>query len=128
MEHLPNIVACTTPHNLQSYDTAGDYGDEGRTWFISVSRLPDWRYEACVMIHELVEMFLTRHHGVRWTDIDDFDIIGAGKNHPDPGSLTEAPYHNEHMLAEQLEKKFAKMIGVDWDEYNKALDALEWKQ
>jgi hypothetical protein len=41
--------------------------------------------------------------------------------------LRSAPYHNEHVIATQIEKKFAKAMGVDWKEYNEVLDALEYK-
>ena len=127
MKHLPLIQITSLPHKAQVYDTAGDYGETSTGWLMSVSELPDWRYEACVMIHELAEMCLTKHHKVNWKDIDEFDINGEGKNHPDPGTLESAPYHNEHALATQLEKRFAKMIGVNWSEYNEALDKLEYK-
>lgn len=126
-ESLPNITIRTIPHKWQEYDTAGNYFSVGGVWVVFISQLKDWRYEACILIHELVEMFLTRHHGVKWTDIDTFDKEGLGKNIDDPGALWEAPYHNEHKLAEQMEKRLAKMLGVDWEEYNKELDSLEYK-
>ena len=127
MDHLPRIQVDIITHKSQKYDTAGDYEQmrDGR-WVLSISRLTDWRYEACILIHELVEMCLTKHHNVDWKDIDIFDISGEGKDHPDPGTLPSAPYHNEHILATQLEKKFAKMLGVDWKKYNEELDSLEY--
>jgi hypothetical protein len=126
MEHLPDIQITPVDHKAQHYDTAGDYGEDGCGWWLAISKQKDWRFEGLLMIHELVEMMLTKNNGVDWKDIDDFDVTGEGKDHPDPGTLKSAPYHNEHMLATQIEKKVAKMLGVDWQEYNEALDALEY--
>jgi hypothetical protein len=113
---------------MQEYDTAGDYKEFRGEWLVNISQLPDWRHEFLVALHELVEMALTRHHRVDWKDIDQFDKEGEGKNHPDPGSLVNAPYHNQHKLAEQVEKRVAKMLDVDWNKYNEVLDALEWEE
>jgi len=126
--HLPKIHINIIAHNLQEYDTAGNYAELNNKWAMWITELPDWKYEACLLIHELVEMCLTKAHNVDWKLIDAFDINGEGKDHPDPGTLKSAPYHNEHMLATQLEKRFAKMLGVDWNEYNRVLDSLEWRK
>jgi hypothetical protein len=114
----------TKPHTSQHYDTAGDYKEIPDAWVVSVSELSDWRHEALIMLHELVEMVLTKNNGLSWDDITRFDIESQ---HPDPGSLPEAPYHKEHKLAEKIEKMMAKELGVDWKEYNKELDSLEYK-
>ena len=114
-------------HSRQRYDTAGDFLEVGDWWAIQISKCVDWRHSYLVLMHELTEMALTKHHGVPWESIDVFDMEGGGKDHPDPGTLKSAPYHNEHMLATQIEKRLAKMLGVDWAEYNEALDSMEYK-
>lgn len=133
MNHIPKIKIFLVDHNLQNYDTAGDYFEtkgscDEEEWSMKVTKLPDARMEACIILHEFVEMVLTKVHNVSWKDIDEFDKNGEGKDHPDPGTLPSAPYYNEHALATQLEKKFAKMLSLDWDEYNAALDALSYKE
>ena len=128
MKHLPTIVSDIIPHELQAYDTTGDYSEHPARWNVRVSQLPDWRYEALVMIHELTEMLLTKNNNVDWKKIDLFDTEGEGANHPDPGTLQSAPYHSEHMAATKIEKQLAKMLGVNWKKYNKALDRLEWRK
>lgn len=115
-------------HKDQRYDTAGDYWIDDRLWYIRVSDTEDWRHKYLIMIHELIEMALCKHHSIDFESIDDFDMDGEGANHPDPGSLASAPYHNEHVLATQIEKRVAKMLGVNWKDYNDALNALEYKQ
>lgn len=125
MKHLPSTLSCVVPHTLQKYDTAGDYAELDGRWFITVSALPDWRMEALVFLHEFVEMCLTKNSGVDWGDITKFDVESG---HDDPGSLETAPYHKEHIVAEQLEKKFAELLGIEWSKYNEALDALKWRE
>lgn len=128
MKHLPTICIDTIEHRLQNYDTAGDYYSRGdKQWFLRVSKLPDWKMEAAIVIHELMEMFLTKANGIDWGVIDEFDKNGEGKDHPDPGTLKSAPYHKEHKFATKIEKMFCKEIGLDWDEYNEVLDGLEYR-
>ena len=126
MNHLPPISIRVIAHSNQKYDTAGDYCEMYDNWYMKISKMKDWRYEALVTVHELIEMILTKHHGVDWNDIDIFDMAGEGKDHPDPGTLPSAPYHNEHMLATQIEKKLAKMLNVDWKEYDESFNDLKW--
>jgi len=126
METLPDIRINITKHFRQKYDTAGDYEARNGMWYVTISELPDWRHSFLVAIHELVEMACTKHNGVDWKEIDAFDIEGGGKDHPDPGSLEDAPYHKEHMAAEHIERKVAELLGVEWETYNQALDALEY--
>lgn len=117
-----DILITTIPHKHQRYDTAGDYQDFGYRWLLTVSKLPDWRMEAALVIHELVEMFLTKHRGITWEEVDRFDI-----EHPeldDPGADPRAPYHLEHLASEQLEKQMCLLLGLDWDQHQAILDAL----
>ena len=124
MKHLPLTLITAIPHKQQKYDTAGDYYEAmGDAWKVTVSKLPDWRMEAAIVIHELVEMYLTKHRKINWDVITGFD---KSVDSDDPGCLPQAPYHKEHMCATEIEKIFCKEIGLDWEEYNKALDALEY--
>lgn len=127
MKHLPTVLSQVITHAAQEYDTAGNYWEVFDIWHLQVSECSDWRHEALIMLHEFVEMCLTKNDGVDWKDIDKFDMEGPGKDMNDPGSSTEAPYHNQHLLAEAMERKFATMLGVDWDKYNADLDSLEYK-
>ena len=55
----------TIPHSDQRYPTVGDYwDDENGVIQVRVSDMKDWRYEALVVMHELIEMFLTKHRGI----------------------------------------------------------------
>lgn len=127
MNQLPNIQIKIIPHSEQRYDTAGDYGDGDNSWWFTISETPDWRHSFLVLIHELAERALLEHHNIPVSVVDEFDMVGEGKDHPDPGTLKSAPYWLEHKLATQIEKKLAKMLGVDWGVYDASFDDLEYK-
>lgn len=122
MTHLPDISASVIPHKAQRYDTAGDYDQFDKGWWVNISELPDWRFEFVILIHELVEMALTKHRSIDWDIITKFDM---NSNNNDPGSLSNAPYHKEHVFAEKIERLVAEELGIDFGEYNKILDSLE---
>lgn len=124
---MDEISVHIIPHRNQKYSTCGDYWELGERWDVRISKTEDWRHSYLVLIHELTEMALTKNDGVNWDDIDKFDMEGDGKDHPDPGTLKSAPYHKQHLLATVIERRLAKMLNVDWDEYNEALDSLEYK-
>jgi hypothetical protein len=117
------IHVTTIPHEEQRYPTAGDWWWDGDTLEMRVSTLPDWRYGVLVTVHELVEAVLCKAHGVTAEAVDAWDT-GIGKDIDDPGDDPRAPYHREHRAASALERRLARDLGVNWDAYNDALDAL----
>ena len=126
MDHLPSINCVTIPHHTQRYDTAGNYGESQLGWWLEISKMKDWRYEMLVLIHELTEMALTKQANVEWKQIDLFDTT-VGKDHPDPGTMPEAPYFEQHAQATKIERMLAKMLGVNWKKYDKSFEELKWR-
>lgn len=128
------IIIETIPHKEQRYPTVGDwtYDPEKKNLSIKVSETSDWRYEALVAVHELVEILLCMQRGIAQDSVDEFDtefekvrakniaIIGE----QEPGMMVSAPYHKEHMFATILERQLADQLGVDWDKYEKDLNNL----
>lgn len=88
--------------------------------------MPDWRHSALVLVHELVEMILTRHHGVSWKAVDKWDF--AHPDSDDPGRLPGCPYGKEHLAAERIEKILALLLGVKWSDYQAAFNKLKWRK
>lgn len=127
MKHLGKIVITPIKHKFQNYDTAGDYGKNNSGWWMRISEMEKWQYEALVTLHELVEMILTTNDGVKWKDIDKFDKDGEGKGHPDPGTLKSAPYYRQHKVATRIEKIVCKELGLSWEEYDNSFNKLKWK-
>jgi hypothetical protein len=121
------------PHEVQRYPTVGDYWVEDGVQQVRVSRLPDWRYEILVAVHEIVELALARHRGIPETVISEFDVefermrekrLRSGE----PGDHPESPYRKEHFFATNLERLLAGALDVDWLEYERCVDGLGIKK
>lgn len=119
----------TIPHSHHRYPTVGDwYYDSLGDWHIRVSRMEDWRYEFLVSFHELIEMALCRQAGISEDEVTDFDKDfeqqkPKGSDY-EPGDDIQAPYHWQHQIATMFERVMARLLSVDWAEYEKAIDAL----
>ena len=89
-------------------------------WKFQVMDLGNDDYEFLIFIHELIEWRLTQKHGVAEEDITAFDKKHLDTN--EPGYLKEAPYHKEHMAAEAIERIVATLLGVEWNDYEEAIN------
>jgi hypothetical protein len=124
----------TIPHGEQRYPTVGDYWDDANGVVqIRVSDMKDWRYEALIVVHELIEMFLTKHRDIAEQNISDFDIKFEQSREQslvtgEPGDHPNAPYRREHFFATNLERLLSAELGVDWFEYDRDVDALGIKK
>lgn len=127
--HIETIL-----HEAQRYPTVGDYwDDEAGVEQIRVSAMEDWRYEALVAVHELVEKILVKQRGISEQSISDFDIAfeqarEEGTVRGEPGDDPRAPYQKEHFFATNLERLLAAELGVDWFEYDTLVDGLGIKK
>jgi hypothetical protein len=114
----------TIPHAKQRYPTVGDYSlDEDGVLQLRVSNAKDWRSEAAVIVHELVEYFLCRRSRVKLEAIDQWD-----KDHSDaaePGDVPDCPYGRQHRFAENLERLLVAELGLRWDEHEKIIAAAQ---
>lgn len=121
----------TIPHDKHRYSTCGDWWtDPDGTLQIRVSQLSDRRYEALVVIHELVEVLIegTKRAGkldvphVFVREADDFDKAYERDRKPDdnesePGCDLRAPYYQGHMAASAIENIAAMLLEVDYNDY-----------
>ena len=116
------------PHKYQRYNTVGDYIDGHGATFFSISEMGNEQYELLVAVHELVEKILCDKRGISTQSIDEFDMEFERRRQPysddEPGHDPSAPYHREHVFAERIERMLAEELGVDWDEYDKAVTQL----
>lgn len=112
------------PHRQQRYPTIGDYLETSPgEWTIFVSELGDWRMNMLVGVHELVEVIQTEAAGIPEPDIKAFDeqFEAANKDvDAEPGDQLEAPYHQQHVFAEHVERQLSLRLGVGWDAYDEA--------
>ena len=124
-----NIHIKTIPHKQQRYETVGDwFYDEHGNLQIRVSEMPDARFEQLVAVHELLEALECDEHGVEQEAVDSFDTQyerdrQAGDT-SEPGDSHMAPYYEEHQFATGVERLFAQRLGVNWQDYEKAVKAL----
>jgi hypothetical protein len=126
------IVIESIPHKNQRYPTVGDYWrDEEGVLHITVSSMSDDRYEYLVALHELVEVLICEHKGIKEEDITAFDIkfeedrlLGLHGPDDEPGHNKFAPYNLEHVFAEKLERLMSEKLEVDWTKYDKEVNSL----
>lgn len=120
----------TIPHQQQRYSTVGDYvTTPDGVVHIRVSELGDWRMEALIAVHEVVEKLLCRKRGITEDEIDAFDLEyerkrAEGDVTSEPGEASDAPYRREHFFATSIERLLAAELGVDWREYEDRIHAL----
>jgi hypothetical protein len=124
MKHLPEIILKAIDHKKHRYITCGDYYQIGKKWKIITSRM-NADMEFLVLIHELVEWYLTQQRGIKEPDIKAFDEkfenerdMGKWKDE-EPGDDLRAPYFQEHQFATRIEKQICDELGIDWDKYEK---------
>lgn len=120
------ILIETIPHETHRYTTVGDwFYDPDGTLRIKVSSLSDWRYEALVAVHELVEVLLCKQDGVKTEDVDKFDKAFEASRKPgnecEPGDEPTAPYSDQHCFATGIERLLAERLGVKWKPYDREL-------
>ena len=123
------ILSSIHPSSLR-YPSAGDWSilDNGTTRALCAAPEGiDPRSVKLVLIHELVESWLCSLHGVKESDVTNFDT--SHLHFDEPGDSPEAPYYDQHRIAISVEKILCEAMGMTWDEHesNVALmaDAVE---
>ncbi len=114
------ILVTTVPHAQQRYDTLGDWVFGSNTLAVTVSETGDPRMNVLIALHEIVEAMLCLERGIAEPDVAAFDQ--ANPQLDDPGSDPRAPYHREHVFAENIERLVAAELGVSWAAYGEACE------
>lgn len=107
--HLPSIKIKSIDAREQRYDTAGDYREIPSGWVFSISKQGNIDEEFLILIHELVEWYLTQKHGIPEPEITRFDIEHGSSR--DPGSERDSPYREEHEMARKVERVVGHYLG-----------------
>ena len=119
-----NVEIRTIPHKSQRYDTCGDWYYEGDKLIILVSELGDWRKEYLVADHELREAMVCKHRNITAEMVDEFDFNWKGEG--EPGDDPLCPCRKEHFFATSIERLTASELEIDWAEYDKQIEGLEY--
>jgi hypothetical protein len=118
------------PHKQQRYETVGDwyFNKDNNRLTIRVSAMRNRNYEFLVALHEQVEAMLCIERGICEKEITLFDMkFEANRkdgNTDEPGDDPLAPYRKEHFFATNIERLTAAELGIDWGEYEKAVNSL----
>lgn len=117
------------PHCLQRYETVGDWIlEEPDAIIVKVSDLGNEDFNFLVALHELIEAKLCQKRGISEAAITAFDMAFEAKrlvgNTDEPGDDPQAPYRREHFFATNIERLMAEQLGVDWREYEEAVNSL----
>lgn len=90
--------------------------------------LGNWKYNALILIHALIEQILCYANGITDEQVTEFDT-GEGKRLNNPGDSDQAPYHKEHMVANDIESILSVALKVNWDDYEKKQSKIvkKWK-
>ena len=165
----------TIDHKEQAYPTIGNWyngklwgedGGEVSVWsrhqapfdtekdtlIIRVSNVGDWRMEALVGIHELIEAVLCIDKGITQKSVDEFDIaferlrdednFGVPQQqgqfakdfalvkyvpsrYEEPGDHPAAPYHIQHGYATAVERMLCAAMNIPWATYESRLKELD---
>jgi hypothetical protein len=99
------------PSEEMRYDTLGDYRVTDDEIEIDVVNDTEFRHQALIAIHELVEVVLCIDRGISMQDIDAHDLgfVGDGE----PGDQPDSPYRREHRFAMMIEHLIAHELGID---------------
>jgi hypothetical protein len=114
------ITVRAIPYSQMRYPTLGDWQFKGDALEVTVAQQEDWRHEALLAVHEIVEALACKYNGVSETAVDAFDL--AHLDAEEPGELPDCPYGAEHADAYAIERVVARILNVNWRAYNKALD------
>lgn len=126
-----NIFIKVIPHAEQRYPTVGDWFFSDDTLFITVSNMGNDNYHYLVAYHEWIEAILCRAAGISEQDVTTFDKKfeewrekGDVGEFDEPGNHPDAPYFQQHQVATKHEQRLARELGVDWNDYDKAVNSL----
>lgn len=102
------------------YETSGDYYTDrrGRLVFEMVD-LGRQDYIIPLLVHELIEEVVCAVRGKTHAQIDAWDF--AFKGNGEPGEAKGCPYYREHRFATKLENMLIKELGLNWKDYDRAL-------
>ncbi len=128
---MKKIEMQVIPHQEQRYDTLGDYWEDAEGWHFRVSDMGDWRYNFSVLLHEFIEYAIMKHKGITEEEVLAFDL-SVKPDSPyvdDPGFDPAAPYHEEHVYADCMERLIAPKLGMNFMDPWKAASTLPtWRK
>jgi hypothetical protein len=117
------------PAAQMRYNTAGDWEvhEEKKHIHFSVTTAEtgNWRYDALLQVHELIEAILCINNNVQEEDVSKFDMSRTPDGPDgDCGDDPLAPYSKEHCFATAVERMLCAAMGVEWDDYSSRVEEV----
>ena len=126
------IQVRSTPQAHIRADQVGDWWFTRLSIVVHVLETMSPESQLAVAIHELVEAYLCREHGVSDKAVVAFDEQyekerkeGKHSSADEPGDDPAAPYREEHRAATMVEKAVCEALGLSWQEHEQWLQELE---
>lgn len=114
-----DIVTQIKQPSEMRYDTVGDWKHTKNGVTAIAVDTKNKNYNALLLLHELIEGYLTKKNGVTDKEAVAYDKKSKAD---EPGDSPDAPYHLEHTVATAIENRIADELGVDKKDYNKVLN------
>lgn len=122
-------IISTVPKEFVRASQVGDWDYGPDTIISSVSlEITDPDAQLAIGIHELVEAYLCRRHGITDADVVKFDLQyeqerkeGKHDELAEPGDAEDAPYRQEHMAATHVERAVCAALGLDWEKHSELI-------
>ena len=117
-------------HERQAYETVGNWtflpdDQDPDMLIIHVSNMGDLDMQITCAIHELIEARKCMKAGIPQDAVTLFDqTFLIEKREGEPGDDPRAPYHEQHLVASDVEEVVADALGVKWSEYAEKVEAL----
>lgn len=128
MTHMPEIrVRLFDPFNMR-YPTCGDwlYDAESNILEVRVARMPDWRSELAIAIHEAIEAVMCLDKEVSEVEVTEFDLLFEKERGEDQqsefaeaGDDPRAPYKAQHAAATAVERIVCDKLQIKWEDHEK---------
>ncbi len=137
---IASLLACfglyvhVVPYAQMRYPSAGDWLTDETGIRIIVADTGSWRCNFLVALHEIVEAWLCRRHGITQEEVDQWDMVTWPKymktsqtrqiDSDEPGDHPNCPYRREHRIASRVERVASWLLLVNWTKYEQRLEAL----
>jgi hypothetical protein len=122
------VIQSTRQSKIRSFQSGDWWSHDHDEFTIHVLETMSPESQLAVAIHELVEAYLCRKHGVTDEMVCAFDDKyeaereqGKHKDNDEPGDDPAAPYRQEHMMATHVERAVCHAIGLSWQEHEQSV-------
>lgn len=119
------------PSRIRS-EQSGDWYYDGDTFIIYARNDIPKASQLAILVHELIEAYLCRKHGVTDEAVSAFDDKyeaerkeGKHKEDDEPGDDPNAPYRIEHQAATHVERAACHALDLSWKTHSQSVIETE---